>query len=193
MLIIFQTTYYFFADGYDIRCMTVDLSGSPQSIRVLNLTWYYYILKLIDLTDTIIFVLRKKQNQVSFLHIYHHFAIAFFSYISTRFYPGGHTSMLGIVNCYVHVIMYSYYFLAALNPQIVSLKWKKVLTLVQITQFACMVVHYSVPLFFYPSCPYSKYWLSLTLVQNVFMLIMFIDFYVRSYVISKKSAKKQSN
>lgn len=170
--------------------MTVDFSGSPKSIRTLHLTWCYYMLKLIDLIDTIIFVLRKKNNQVSFLHIYHHFAIAFFSYISTRFYPGGHTSMLGIINCYVHVIMYSYYFITVISPSPVSLRWKRILTLIQITQFSAIVVHYSVPLFIYPSCPYSKYWLSLTLAQNIFMLIMFLDFYVRAYIIPKKTSKQ---
>lgn len=173
--------------------MTVDFSGSPRSLRALHLTWYYYILKLIDLTDTIIFVLRKKQNQVSFLHIYHHAAISISTYVSTRFYPGGHTSMLGIVNCYVHFVMYFYYFLTVLKPQMVSLKWKKLLTILQIVQFSSMVVHFSVPLFIYPSCQYSKYWLSLSLAQNIFMLVMFLDFYVRAYIIKPKKTPQQLN
>lgn len=169
--------------------MLVDFSGSPKSLRALHLTWYYYMLKLLDLTDTIIFVLRKKDSQVSFLHIYHHAAIYITSYFSTRFYPGGHTSMLGIINCYVHVAMYFYYFLTVLRPEFISMKWKKTLTLFQILQFAAMVVHFSVPLFIYPACQYSKYWLSFTLAQNIFMLVMFSDFYVRSYIIRKPSKK----
>ncbi|KAL5275949.1 hypothetical protein ACFFRR_001650 [Megaselia abdita] len=192
LLLAFTSTYYFFADNHDIKCMTVDFSGSPKSQRALILTWYYYLLKLIDLTDTIVFVLRKKQDQVTFLHKYHHIVIAIASYFSTRFYPGGHTSMLGIINCYVHVIMYFYYFLTVLKPQFVSLKWKRLLTLLQITQFASMVIHFCVPLFIYPSCPYSKYWLSCSLGQNIFMLVMFLDFYVRTYIIKTKTPKKSN-
>ncbi|KAK7871572.1 hypothetical protein R5R35_010369 [Gryllus longicercus] len=35
----------------------------------------YFINKVFDLFDTIFFVLRKKFNQVTFLHVYHHVAM----------------------------------------------------------------------------------------------------------------------
>jgi GNS1/SUR4 family len=35
-------------------------------------SWLFMMLRLIELIETVIFVLRKKQNQVSSLHIYHH-------------------------------------------------------------------------------------------------------------------------
>lgn len=34
--------------------------------------WLYYMAKIIELLDTVFFVLRKKHQQVSFLHVYHH-------------------------------------------------------------------------------------------------------------------------
>jgi len=34
--------------------------------------WLYYIAKITELLDTVFFVLRKKQRQISFLHLYHH-------------------------------------------------------------------------------------------------------------------------
>lgn len=34
--------------------------------------WWFILLRLSELTETIAFVLRKKQNQVSVLHVYHH-------------------------------------------------------------------------------------------------------------------------
>lgn len=37
----------------------------------------------------IFFVLRKKNNQVSFLHIYHHTAMAYGVYFYLRFMSGG--------------------------------------------------------------------------------------------------------
>lgn len=34
--------------------------------------WYGIMLRLVEFVETVFFVLRKKQNQVTFLHIYHH-------------------------------------------------------------------------------------------------------------------------
>ncbi|CAL1286984.1 unnamed protein product [Larinioides sclopetarius] len=42
------------------------------SSMLLNPGYNLYILKFVDLLDTVFFVLRKKQNQVSFLHVFHH-------------------------------------------------------------------------------------------------------------------------
>jgi len=39
---------------------------------LLELWWYFVLLRAIELIETVFFVLRKKQNQVSALHIYHH-------------------------------------------------------------------------------------------------------------------------
>lgn len=51
----------------------VENKDDPDLKYDLNLhTWYFMMLRLIELVETIIFVLRKKQNQVSALHIYHH-------------------------------------------------------------------------------------------------------------------------
>jgi hypothetical protein len=47
-------------------------------------------------------------------------------------FPGGHGTLLGVINTFVHIIMYSYYMLAALGPQVQKyLWWKKYLTLLQ--------------------------------------------------------------
>lgn len=52
-------------------------------------------MKLLDLLDTAFFILRKKQQQVSFLHVYHHTGMAFGSWAATKFLPGGHITFLG--------------------------------------------------------------------------------------------------
>lgn len=38
----------------------------------LTLGWLFIILRGIEFSETITFVLRKKNNQISFLHVYHH-------------------------------------------------------------------------------------------------------------------------
>lgn len=50
--------------------------------------WWYFFSKVVDLLDTVFFVLRKKQNQVSFLHVYHHFITCLFSWGYLKYLPG---------------------------------------------------------------------------------------------------------
>lgn len=52
------------------------------------LGYSYFLLKIYDLIETIFFVLRKKQRQVSFLHVYHHVMILSFTYLGMRSLPG---------------------------------------------------------------------------------------------------------
>ena len=41
-------------------------------VQVAKVLWWYYFSKVIEFMDTIFFVLRKKRNQITFLHVYHH-------------------------------------------------------------------------------------------------------------------------
>lgn len=50
--------------------------------------FYYVYNKYFDLVDTAIFVLRKKQNQITFLHVYHHCAVIVFPTWTFHVVPG---------------------------------------------------------------------------------------------------------
>lgn len=65
--------------------------------------------------ETFMYVLRKKYSQISVLHVYHHVAISFGSYASLILHPGGHGTMLGLLNTFVHALMYAYYLLTIYN------------------------------------------------------------------------------
>lgn len=65
---------------------------------------------------------------------------------------GSHGTLLGIINAFVHVIMYSYYFLTSYRPELRnSLWWKKHITQIQLVsiwklkiwnyQFKCLKCH----------------------------------------------------
>ncbi|XP_024886516.1 elongation of very long chain fatty acids protein 1-like, partial [Temnothorax curvispinosus] len=49
-------------------CESLDKICSRNSEKQLEIIWWTLLLKIIDLIETIIFVLRKKDRQVSFLH-----------------------------------------------------------------------------------------------------------------------------
>ena len=72
-------------------------------------------MKVVDLIETVIFVLRKKQNQVSYLHVYHHASTVIVTYITVKYVAGGMFSLPVIANTLIHIIMYSYYLLSSLK------------------------------------------------------------------------------
>lgn len=60
----------------------------PANPETTFATYLYFINKLMDLIETFFFVLRKKPNQVSVLHVYHHIAISVGTYMSLFMGPG---------------------------------------------------------------------------------------------------------
>lgn len=83
----------------------------------------------------VFFVLRKKDKQVTFLHLYHHTVMPMISWGATKYYPGGHGSFIGMINSFVHIIMYTYYLLSAFGPRVQPyLWWKKYITTMQLVR-----------------------------------------------------------
>ncbi|KAK9679019.1 GNS1/SUR4 family [Popillia japonica] len=121
---------------YNWICQPVDYSMDPREVRVSLIGWAYCVTKLVDLLDTVFFVLRKKFNQVSPLHLYHHIIMGGPFIYATNFYATGHPVFPFGLNAIVHILMYFYYFLASLGPKYHKyLWWKRHLTEFQIVQF----------------------------------------------------------
>lgn len=57
--------------------------------------YLYFLAKISELLDTVFFVLRKKERQISFLHLYHHTVMPMISWGATKYYPGGHGTFIG--------------------------------------------------------------------------------------------------
>jgi elongation of very long chain fatty acids protein 7 len=58
---------------FNLRCEPV----SNKHTDLIDIGYWYYILKLTEFGDTLIFILRKKNNQVSKLHVIHHSVLPF--------------------------------------------------------------------------------------------------------------------
>lgn len=80
-------------------------------------------------------MLRKKYNQLSFLHVYHHSTMFIFSWIGTKYVPGGSAFLPILINSAVHVFMYIYYTLAAIQCTKIS-KYKKYVTIIQLVKIS---------------------------------------------------------
>lgn len=101
--------------------------------QIANAVWWYYFSKLLEFSDTFFFILRKKDKQLTFLHVYHHSTMFSLWWIGIKWVPSGSTFLPAMVNAFIHVLMYSYYGLSALGPKIAAyLWWKKYLTMLQL-------------------------------------------------------------
>ncbi|XP_015185234.1 PREDICTED: elongation of very long chain fatty acids protein 4-like [Polistes dominula] len=159
--------------------------------QVLNGIWYYFLIKLLDLLDTIFFVLRKKQNQITILHVYHHAGMVLLVWISLKFVQGGQATFLGYINGIVHIIMYSYYLIASLK--LGKIWWKKYVTQLQILQFTLLALQHTLTILT-PNCGFPKIISTLFLPHNFLMMLLFIRFYRNTYLKkNKKSTEIYAN
>lgn len=180
------------ARHYSWLCQNVEAGNDKNStaMRMINITYIYFINKYLEFLDTFFFVARKKDNQVTFLHVYHHAIMPVFAWVQIRWLPGGQEILIGIINCFVHVVMYSYYLLSALGPKVQPyLWWKKYITLLQLAQFTFGIVH-SLPLatgVVQCGYPWQNSLAAFILLEAPFFYLFFA-FYKKSY--SRKSASK---
>lgn len=164
------------------RCNNVNRAPLDFNVQLSVSTagWWYFIAKISELLDTVFFVLRKKQNQVTFLHVYHHTMTAVFSWCYLKFLPGEQGALIGFLNTFVHIVMYSYYLIAALGPQYKKyLWWKKYMTLIQLLQFGIMLCYLVTILVM--DCKVPKALTYFFLTNVVIFLYLFGDFYRSSY------------
>lgn len=75
--------------SYSLRCQPVDYSDDPLAIRMASVCWWYFFSKIIELLDTVFFILRKKNNQITFLHVYHHSTMLINWWLGVKFIAGG--------------------------------------------------------------------------------------------------------
>ena len=122
-----RLTYF---DGkMSLICEAVDYSENENAVSLARVGWWFLLMKIVEFTDTVLFVLKKNNHQVSNLHVFHHSSVVLGSYIGVRYAPISHGSFFPFINCLVHVVMYTYYLLSAMGPNVRKhLWWKKYLT-----------------------------------------------------------------
>lgn len=170
---------------YDYRCQPVDYSDSDSAIEMANLSWWYYMSKYLEFVDTFFFVFRKKYSHISTLHVIHHGVMPMSVWWGVKFTPGGHSTFFAFVNSFVHIIMYVYYGLAAIGPQMSPyLWWKKYMTGIQMVQFIIIFIH-SFQLLF-RQCNYPRGFMWWIGFHAVLFWFLFYDFYQNAYRHSNK-------
>ncbi|XP_055678558.1 elongation of very long chain fatty acids protein AAEL008004 isoform X1 [Lutzomyia longipalpis] len=174
---------------YNFRCQPVDYSNHPRTLRMVHACWWYYFSKFTEFMDTIFFVLRKKTSQVSTLHVIHHGCMPMSVWFGVKFTPGGHSTFFGLLNTFVHIVMYSYYLFAAMGTQYHKyLWWKKYLTTLQMIQFVAIMVHAFQLLFI--DCNYPRAFVWWIGMHAVMFFFLFNEFYRQTYKDAKERRRR---
>jgi len=141
--------------------------------KVLHL---YYISKVVEFNDTFIMIFRKKFEQISFLHVYHHVTVLFMWWFNVYYYPGGEAYPSAWLNSFVHVWMYSYYLLSTMGYEV---WWKRFLTQLQISQLSLFVIQ-GISLLFTGASEFKF----IGLINGIYastLVVLFLNFYRQSY------------
>lgn len=178
MVFFFKNTYL--RGNYNWLCTGITYESTEQSMTVLNACWWYLHVRIAEFLDTVFFVLRKKNEQVTRLHVIHHCIVVWNGWVGLTFGAEGQIMICICINCLVHVIMYSYYFLSSFGPAMRRyLWWKRYLTMMQIAQLSFFVIYAMVPMVH--ECNYPRILLWIGFAQAVVLLSLFCNFYLHTY------------
>lgn len=174
--------------GYSYSCQGIDWNYSTDAIsmRLVNAHWLFFFSKIIELSDTVFFVLRKKNNQLTFLHVYHHSTMVLCWWLAVKYVPVGQTFFAAMINSFIHFLLYIYYGLSSVGPQMQKyLWWKKYLTTFQLVQFVAVITHTGYNKFVRTDCDYPDLYNSMTLGYTFIMFFLFSYFYHLTYRIKR--------
>ncbi|CAD1474263.1 unnamed protein product, partial [Heterotrigona itama] len=157
------------------------------AIQIAHAVWWYYFSKLLEFCDTFFFILRKKDNQLSFLHVYHHSTMFSLWWIGIKWVPSGSTFLPAMVNSFIHVLMYSYYGLSALGPSVAKyLWWKKYLTILQLIQFTTALILGINGI--RSGCDFPLWMQYALVIYMISFIVLFGNFYIKAYIAKGKQA-----
>lgn len=169
-------------------CVPSDRTDDEELLDLWRCNWKFMTLRLIEFTETVVFVLRKKQNQVSTLHIYHHISTVLILWTFLKFGKNEMGIYSCALNCMVHIVMYSYYLLTSFKSLRSHLKIvKPLITILQLTQLVIIFGNTVVALL--PSCNQTKVYY-LMIVNMLILICLFTKFYIETYTKSSDTEKR---
>lgn len=186
------------------RCFNNTESNDPDEYFMMSVIYWG---RVVDLSETMVFVLRKKENQVSFLHVFHHAATLVMTYVAAHWhyrrlffvpyilnkkiiFAGSEMHFSSALNAAIHILMYSYYLSSAILPTniIKSLEFlKRSLTILQMVQFTIIIIQGTIHIFIV-RCGYSNFLVAGFYFIIIMIYYLFYDFYQQQYK-GKKGAE----
>eukprot|EP00048_Salpingoeca_helianthica_P020236 m.5590 g.5590 ORF g.5590 m.5590 type:complete len:272 (-) comp4564_c0_seq1:24-839(-) len=158
---------------FGVRLPNIFALNAPFTQETEFFIFLHYFSKLVDFCDTFFIILRKKNEQLTFLHVYHHASIiAIWGILLHWGYGGGAVAFGAWINSLVHVLMYSHYLITSFG---INNPFKRQLTSLQIIQFhLCIVqaalVSAGLDAFFPPRIA------TMQLLYHISMIVLFRNF-----------------
>ncbi|GAB6030858.1 hypothetical protein CHUAL_007695 [Chamberlinius hualienensis] len=175
-----------YLSGY--QCQMLDYSNDPLQLRMANAIWWFFFSKAIELLDTVFFILRKKNQQITFLHVYHHCTMLSMWWVGVKYVAGGEAYFPAMINSFVHIFMYAYYGLSVFGESVRPfLWWKRYLTQLQLTQFVGIILHVIYGLFH--DCTFPTWMMFFGIFYCSTLTILFLNYYFKTYTKRKEQAK----
>lgn len=186
-------------------CKKTFSMNDNSSTKIYQMANFIIAVRLSEYMDTIFFILRKKQSQVTFLHVFHHAFVPMYAYWILRTAPLRFNLYIIIINSFIHVLMYFYYFLAtfqvprdptgkkpklSFTMKVVQklLMFKKYMTQLQILQFVSLA-GYSVWAALQPNtCGIPKTYIVANMLLAFGFLGLFVHFYLNVYKVGARAA-----
>ncbi|XP_017099694.2 very long chain fatty acid elongase F-like [Drosophila bipectinata] len=190
-MLVHFVNFLFVLKAYDLGCMTtlpLDHEHKDAERYYSNL---YLINKFVDLVETIFFVLRKKDRQISVLHLFHHASMPLVVFLFTTLHGyGGVATAYALLNIIVHILMYTYYYLSTVSKAAQqSLWWKKYITIAQMVQFGIVLALNTYTLS-QPNCKVPRFQAYICGVLSLSLFVLFGNFYVRAYILSDRKRRQ---
>ncbi|XP_046960627.1 elongation of very long chain fatty acids protein AAEL008004-like [Vanessa cardui] len=132
LYIVYEATTFFLLYNFNVNCQGLD-PDKDIARWVARGVWTYFMAKVSELLDTVLFVLRKSNRQITSLHLHHHILMTIAAWFGATYQPGGQAILIGYLNAFVHTIMYTYYLISGFGDKYKKhLWWKRHVTELQL-------------------------------------------------------------
>jgi len=117
------------------------LNGPCEATRVTRVLYLYYLLRVCALADTFFVVARKRDRQLTVLHVAHRAAMVFPSCSTAILHPGRDAALVCATSSLVDALVYAYYGIASLGLGLAVRPAKRWLTRTQVVHALLVAGH----------------------------------------------------
>lgn len=188
--------------NYFFNCDKTFNLNDESATKIYRISNFLLMVRVSEYLDTIFFTLRKKEQQITFLHVFHHAFVPVYAYWVLRTAPLRFNTFIIILNSFVHVIMYFYYFISTFQGESKSitmivisklLLFKRYMTQMQIMQFVSLAVYVFWATLQPNQCKVPKVYIFANLFVALGFLGLFLHFYIKEYTKKPKLITSSSS
>lgn len=178
--VLFQFHIYGFSFSNTWKCVK---DSDSEITELHSVMWFFIVRRILGLSETIFFIVRKKKNQLSFLHVYHHVSsiLIFWNFFK---YSGGMMEVfIVVISELVHIVKHIYYLFSSYTnvTQLFRLLMfiKPITVALQIIELVLILKHSIVAVG--ADCNLTSLFY-LQIVNVVFLVVLYAKFFMKCYM-----------